>query len=237
MTLSLKTFAGEESVTLQAPREGNSVDRVQLRRLFVWFQLVLTYVLLERALWAEKLSTRNGWAIVTAVVVLIFVALDRPLLERLGLGMPRRVATSFALAIGIIAAALLVFLLVWMGGQIPASPAWPSLRSVWQYLIWALLQEFILQSFFFTRCEDLFGTPAAVWVAASLFSAAHLPSPLLTTLTLIGGLIFCEMFRRLRSIYPIAFVHALLGLTISVTMPDSLLHHMRVGIGYLQYAR
>jgi hypothetical protein len=26
-----------------------------------------------------------------------------------------------------------------------------------------------------------------------------------------------------------------LGLTGAVTMPDSLLHHMRVGIGYLRY--
>jgi membrane protease YdiL (CAAX protease family) len=97
------------------------------------------------------------------------------------------------------------------------------------------MQEFILQSFFFTRCEELFGTSASVWVAAALFSAAHLPSPLLTTFTLIGGLLFCEMFRRLRSIYPIGVVHALMGLTVALTMPDSLLHHMRVGIGYLQY--
>jgi membrane protease YdiL (CAAX protease family) len=68
-----------------------------------------------------------------------------------------------------------------------------------------------------------------------LFVAAHLPSPILTTFTLVGGLFFCEMFRRYRSIYPIGIVHAVLGLTIAVTMPDSVLHHMRVGIGYLRY--
>jgi hypothetical protein len=43
------------------------------------------------------------------------------------------------------------------------------------------------------------------------------------------------MFRRYRSIYPIGIVHAVLGLTIAVTLPDSLLHNMRVGIGFLQY--
>jgi membrane protease YdiL (CAAX protease family) len=57
----------------------------------------------------------------------------------------------------------------------------------------------------------------------------------LTTATLVGALVFCEMFRRYRSIYPIAIVHAMLGLTIGLTVPDNLLHHMRVGIGYLQY--
>jgi len=30
-------------------------------------------------------------------------------------------------------------------------------------------------------------------------------------------------------------VHAMLGLTIALTVPESLLHHMRVGIGYLRY--
>ncbi len=237
MVLSLKTFAGEEDRTAEAVREGKAFEGSQARRLFLWFQLVLTYALLERALWAEKLSTRNGWGIVAGVVVLILVAVDRPSLKRLGLGMPQRGATTFALAIGIASAALLVLLAIGLGGQVPANTTWPSLRSVWQYLVWALMQEFILQSFFFTRCEELFGTPAAVWVAASLFAAAHLPSPLLTTFTLIGGLAFCEMFRRMRSIYPIGVVHALMGLTIAVTMPDSVLHHMRVGIGYLQYGR
>jgi membrane protease YdiL (CAAX protease family) len=81
----------------------------------------------------------------------------------------------------------------------------------------------------------LYGGSAAVWIAATLFAAVHLPSPILTTLTLIGALFFCEMFRRYRSIYPIGVVHALLGLTVSLSMPDSLLHHMRVGIGYLMY--
>ncbi len=236
MPFSLKTFASEESVTLQAPRRGNLLE-TRPRHLFVWLQLVVAYVLLERALWASQLSTRNGWGIVAGVVVLIFIAIDRPSLERLGLGRPHRVGTGFALAFGFATAALLIFLVVWAGGAIPANATWPTLHSAWQYLIWALMQEFILQSFFFTRCEELFGTSAAVWVAASLFSAAHLPSPLLTTLTLIGGLLFCEMFRRLRSIYPIGVVHALLGLVIAVTMPDSLLHHMRVGIGYLQYGK
>jgi len=27
----------------------------------------------------------------------------------------------------------------------------------------------------------------------------------------------------------------MLGITVALTMPDSLLHHMRVGLGYLRY--
>jgi membrane protease YdiL (CAAX protease family) len=129
-----------------------------------------------------------------------------------------------------------VGLVNWAGGQIPANPTWfPNLQSAWGYVIWAMLQEFMLQSFFFNRCEELYGSPAAVWMASTLFAAAHLPNPVLTAAALVGSLFFCEMFRRYRSIYALGIVHAMLGLTIALTMPDSLLHHMRVGIGYLRY--
>jgi membrane protease YdiL (CAAX protease family) len=168
------------------------------------------------------------------------VLIDRASMERLGLRLPKTFGASLELGISFatVVFATVIFLLAmvrWAGGEVPANPTWPSLHLPWQYVVWALIQEFILQSFFFTRCEELFGGKMAVWVAATLFAIAHLPSPILTTFTLLGGLFFCEMFRRYRSIYPIGIVHAVLGLTIAVTVPDSLLHHMRVGIGYLRY--
>jgi membrane protease YdiL (CAAX protease family) len=235
MTFSLKTIDRAETASPRGPETSYCVERRSDRRIFVWFQLIIAYFLLEQSLWASKLWARNGWALFAGIVVLVFVAVDRPSLARLGLAMPCKGGASSAIGATFVAVVLFLLTVHWVGGQVPADATWPSLRSAWQYLIWALMQEFILQSFFFTRCEELFGTSSAVWVAASLFSAAHLPSPLLTTFTLVGGLLFCEMFRRLRSIYPIGVIHALLGLTIALTMPDSLLHHMRVGIGYLQY--
>jgi membrane protease YdiL (CAAX protease family) len=108
-------------------------------------------------------------------------------------------------------------------------------RRAWQYAIWALQQEFILQSFFYVRLESLLGSRRGAWGGALLFSAAHLPSPVLTVLSLIGGLLFCEMFRRYRNLFPLGVVHAILGLTIAARLPDSLLRHMRVGLGYLLY--
>jgi membrane protease YdiL (CAAX protease family) len=239
MAVSLKTFAVEASPSLTVPEIRGRFRALEVpqayRHTFVWFQLFIAYVLLECALWSSRLSVRNRWALVAMAVVALFAAIDRPSLRRLGLGLPSSLGASLVLAISFVAALVLIFTVYWAGGPIPANATWPSLRSSWQYVIWALMQEFILQSFFFTRCEELFGSSAAVWVSATLFAAAHLPSPLLTTFTLIGGLFFCEVFRRYRSIYPIGIVHAALGLTIAMTMPDSVLHHMRVGIGYLRY--
>ena len=153
----------------------------------------------------------------------------------MGLRLPSTIGAAIVLSVSFAAAIGLISFVLWLGGQIEARATLLNFYRSGAYVVWALLQEFLLQSFFFTRCEQLFGSSKAVWVAATLFGAAHLPSPILTTFTFIGGLFFCEMFRRYRSIYPIAMVHAFLGLTVAVAIPDTLLHHMRVGIGFLQY--
>jgi len=206
------------------------------RRFFVWAEIVTVFLVLELALWAPTTHLRNRWAIIAMVTIFVLVLVDRPSLERLGLRLPKTLGASVVLGIGFAAVILMVLLVHSVGGQIPMNPTWSNLRSVWGYLIWALIQEFILQSFFFNRFEELYGGSPAVWIAATLFAAVHLPSPVLTTATLVGALLFCEMYRRFRSIYPIGVIHAMLGLTIFLVTPDSLLHHMRVGIGYLRYA-
>ena len=205
------------------------------RRYFVWAQIVIAFLFLEFAIWAPTPETRNRWAAIAAITILVLVLIDRPSLARLGLRLPKMFGASVVLGIGFATLIFMVILVRWAGGQIPANTTWPGLQLAWGYVIWALLQEFMLQSFFFNRYEELYGSSAAVWMASTLFAAAHLPSPVLTTATLIGALFFCEMFRRYRSLYPLAIVHAMLGLTIAILTPDSLLHHMRVGIGYLRY--
>ncbi len=225
-----------ETSAIPSRREGwNLAAPSPYRRYFIWTQVVSVFLFLEFALWASTRVGRNRWALIAMVTILLFVLIDRPSLERLGLRLPKTFGASVVLGIGFATVVLMVILVNLAGGQIPANPTWPNLRSVWGYLIWALIQEFILQSFFFNRFEELYGSSAAVWIAATLFAVAHLPSPVLTTATLIGALFFCEMYRRFRCIYPIGIIHAMLGLTIFLITPDSLLHHMRVGIGYLQY--
>ena len=220
------------------PAETGAVPAVY-RRYFVWAQIVIAFLFLEFAIWAPTPEARNRWAAIAAVAILILILIDalidRSSLHRLGLGLPKMFGAGVVLGIGFATVALMVILVRWLGGQIPANPAWfRNLQSAWGYVIWAMLQEFMLQSFFFNRFEDLYGSSAAVWMASTLFAAAHLPNPVLTTAALTGALFFCEMFRRYRSIYSLGIVHAMLGLTVAILTPDSLLHHMRVGIGYLR---
>ncbi len=235
MAVQTKTFpAGAAAILLAFKVRGLPIPAAY-RRLFVWAQIVVAFLFLEFALWEPRLETRNRWVGVAAITILVLALIDRASLERLGLRLPKTLGASVVLGISLATAVLLLVTVRLAGGQVPANPTWPGLHLMWQYFVWAMIQQFILQSFFFTRCEELFGSSAAVWVTATLFAAVHLPSPILTTFTLVGGLFFCEMFRRYRSIYPIGIVHAVLGVTVALTMPDSVLHHMRVGIGYLRY--
>jgi membrane protease YdiL (CAAX protease family) len=211
-----------------------------LRRYVVWAEIITVFALLELALWAPTHEIRNRWAAISALTILVVtvidVLLDYQSLQRLGLGLPKLFGASVVLLSGVATSAFLITLVSRAGGQVPANPTWfPTLQSTWGYLLWALIQEFILQSFFFNHWEELYGSSAAVWIASALFAAVHLPSPVLTVGTLIGALFFCEMFRRYRSIYSLAIVHAMMGVTLAFITPDSLLHHMRVGLGYLRY--
>jgi len=104
------------------------------------------------------------------------------------------------------------------------------------YAIWSFLQEFLLLNFFLLRLLRLVsGKHLASLAAASLFALVHLPNPVLTPLTVIWGYVSCLIFLRYRNIYIPSLAHAILGITIALTVPGPIDHNMRVGLGYLTY--
>jgi hypothetical protein len=106
------------------------------------------------------------------------------------------------------------------------------------YLVWAIMQQFIQQTFFLARFEKLTQRRFhASLIAASLFGLAHLPNPVLTPVTLAGGWIMSELYLRYRTVLPLGIAHGLVGMAIAVSVPDHIQHHMRVGLSYLLYPR
>ena len=196
------------------------------------FEVGLAFALIMIAVWTPPGRVNTICNLLAALCILWFTIRGVYSVRELGLARPGSGALMM-----LVCGALMVAAIVAAGSLIrslgPAQPVpW---QRVWKYAVWALEQEFILQSFFYVRLETLLGSRRAVWGAALLFCAAHLPSPVLTLMSFIGGLLFCEMFRRYRNIFPLGLAHATLGFTIAASLPDSLLHHMRVGLGYLSY--
>jgi membrane protease YdiL (CAAX protease family) len=110
------------------------------------------------------------------------------------------------------------------------------LKRYWGYAIWAFLQQFLLQDFFLRRLLIIIPRGGwAVLATASIFSVAHLPNPVLTIVTFSLGLAACLLFLRYRNLYPLAISHAILGITIAITLPNPIIRNMRVGLGYLTY--
>jgi len=104
------------------------------------------------------------------------------------------------------------------------------------YIVWSLLQQFMLQDYFLLRLLRLMpGKVAAVGTAAILFASAHIPNPVLMVATLLWGVAACVLFLRYRDLYSLGVAHCLLGICIAVTVPAHIHHGMRVGLGYLRY--
>jgi membrane protease YdiL (CAAX protease family) len=114
------------------------------------------------------------------------------------------------------------------------------------YLLWTTYQQFLLQDYFMPRVLRLFSSDrlsiklvsseaVAVTLTAVLFALAHLPNLVLTAATLVWGAVSCTLFRRYRNLYALGVAQCLLGLCFAVCVPDTLNHHLRVGLGYLRY--
>jgi membrane protease YdiL (CAAX protease family) len=109
-------------------------------------------------------------------------------------------------------------------------------RTYWAYALWTFVQQLLLQGFFLTRLLRILPEPKmAAFVAGTLFAVAHLPNPILTIATLVWGIAACLVFLRYRNLYPLAIAHAILGITIAITIPGPVIRNMRVGLGYITY--
>lgn len=216
-----------------SPTTENAGDAAsQNSKLSVCLQLAVAFVLLEAALWTRPGVLDGVWIMAASGFVIACAVVGKFTAHEMGLRQPSmRETLLIVLAGGILAAAIPLLSSV-AGTDIPPTHALP-LTIAWKYAIWAFFQQFLLQSFFFLRLESLIGGRWAVVGTAVLFASTHIPNPVLSLLCLFGGLFFCEMFRRYRSLLPLGVAHAVLGLTIAASFSDVLLHHMRVGIGYL----
>lgn len=164
---------------------------------------------------------------------LVMVLARRPSLNQLGLGL-----RGFVPSLWIFPAALALSIL-----GIALAKGTGTFHALYQadfahcggYVVWTMYQQFLMQDYFMPRLTRMLSSDAAIAVAAVLFAVAHLPNLPLVAATFVWGALSCWLFRHYRNLYILGLTQGLLGLCFAVCVPDSLLHHMRVGLGYWQY--
>lgn len=195
----------------------------------------MVYVSLEGALWTAG-AVQGFFIILTVALTVIWTFSERHPWPDLGLN-PASIRRGWWIAPVGAAVGGIIVLAAWRWHTLrPPAGTLVVCANIALSLIWAFAQQFLAQSFFFLHFEYLLRSGRrAVIATALLFSSAHIPNPVLVPVTLVGGLILSELFRRNRTLYLLAVAHALVALSLAISVPETVLHDMRVGIGYIYY--
>jgi len=196
-------------------------------------EIIFGYGLILLVLWMPEFPQRILSPIVLLVTLAIVLA-RRPGAEELGISQRGLAESSWILLVAIALAGASLLVAKQIGTLHPLYKG--DFKHITGYVLWTLYQQFLMNDLFMPRLTRLLASEnAAVGVAAILFAVAHLPNLPLTAATLIWGAISCALFRRYHNLYALGLAQGLLGLCFAVCVPDTLHHHLRVGLGYLRY--
>lgn len=215
-----------------APQEASSIStkskRLALIESSVGFGLIMATV------WTAKLEQRSLFWISAAWFFCFAAAAIWRGWDDISLPPPK--VSAVLVGGGLLIAGLVIVLAAHLGTLHALFGIKNPLRHAGMYLLWAVIQQWIQQQFFLTRFEQLTSRGLlATFTAAALFAVAHLPNPVLVPVTFLGGWALSEIYRRYRYILPLGIAHGIVGIAIALSVPDSIQHHMRVGLGYLTY--
>lgn len=199
-------------------------------------ELAAAYALILLVIWTPNPFQRIFY-IAAVIVLAAILALSFESCDKLGI---RRTNLARSLWIAIAAMLLCAFVVIIAVHlhSLHAAPPTVSgfIARYWGYALWAFVQQLLLLDVFLRRLLILTPSPrVAMFATAAIFALAHLPNPVLTPLSFVWGLICCAIFLHYRNIIPLAIAHAILGITLAITVPSPIIRNMRVGLGFLHY--
>jgi hypothetical protein len=199
------------------------------------FEIAFTFALIVCILWTPR-PMQNWLSLLALLWILGSTFLVRENREAVELGISGLRRSLWVMLAALVLAAIEIAIAQHAQTLHPPYVHGELQYRVWGYVIWSFLQQFILQDYFLLRFLRIVPKPWMAGVgAATLFSLAHIPNPVLTVATLAWGLVACSLFLRYRDLYSLGFAHAVFGLTIAICVPAAVHHNMRVGLGYLRY--
>ena len=213
--------------------EERALQAISTDRLTITLRLLFPIALLELALWAPL-----RFGIFFGIVALWYIAWQlwkaASNMRSLGLDFRGLLRESWLLGATFVLAAAVLTTAYFSG----------SLHRLWGlqhpgyailgYACWAFVQEFMLQCFCLRMLRALVSKASALLLSGAVFAVAHLPNPSLTLVTFFAGVTFTAIYARKRNLFVVALIHAALGLTLAVSVPDAWFHGLRVGRHFVE---
>lgn len=200
-----------------------------------WTEIAVAYGLILAVEWTSRPLQRAMWG-VAALVIAAIVCGSRDSWAAMGLRCANLLRSLWIVGAALVLAGAAIFIAARMHPLPRIAGPLQFLQTYSGYAIWTCVQQFLLQGFFLLRFLRVIRNKwLAALAAAAIFAAAHAPNAILVPITLLWGFAACLLFLRYRNVIPLMIAHAILGITVAVTIPGPEDHNMRVGLGYLAY--
>lgn len=101
------------------------------------------------------------------------------------------------------------------------------------YFIWACFQQIFFQLFFTNRLKGVLKNSTHIaFVSALIFGFIHFPNYFLMGATFVSGFFWACIYLSYPNLYAIGLSHALLAVLLKYSLPNILVHGLKIGPGY-----
>jgi len=190
--------------------------------------------------WLALSLVRENRAIFLIPVVLAFGLmlsshrLRRESLRDIGIRLDNFRGALFKLTLPTLIIAGLIVGTGWLLGGLHS----PEQGSRTRYLLlplWALMQQYVVQGFMNRRFQMVCGRGwLSILFVAAVFALLHLPNPYFAALTFVAGVIWAAAYQRTPNLFALALSHSLLAVVLSLSLPLTWVHDLRVGFKYFR---